>query len=63
MKSFQHIYSGIQKVINKSEPRDEYFDTVQGCLEHAIKVIHPANDFQTVISSRFVKILLLFVIA
>ncbi|XP_017028714.1 tRNA pseudouridine synthase-like 1 isoform X1 [Drosophila kikkawai] len=45
-------FRGIQKTINKSEPARLDTNTIQGCLELALRVFRPANEIQTVLSSR-----------
>ncbi|XP_016982196.1 tRNA pseudouridine synthase-like 1 isoform X2 [Drosophila rhopaloa] len=45
-------FRGIQKTINKLE--QSYLDTnsIQGCIELALRAFHPTNEIQTVLSSR-----------
>ncbi|XP_001352470.4 tRNA pseudouridine synthase-like 1 [Drosophila pseudoobscura] len=45
-------FRGIQKTINKLEPQSLDTNSVQGCLELALRVFHPTNEIQTVLSSR-----------
>lgn len=46
------IYSGLQKVINKSNPAPLDNSTVQSALELALGTLHPKNPIEVVISSR-----------
>ncbi|KAH8371065.1 hypothetical protein KR093_006087 [Drosophila rubida] len=45
-------FRGIQKTINKAEVPRLDTNTVQGALELALRVFHPTNEIQTVLSSR-----------
>ncbi|KAH8262346.1 hypothetical protein KR026_000018, partial [Drosophila bipectinata] len=45
-------FRGIQKTVNKSEEARLDTNTIQGCLELALRVFRPTNDIQTVLSSR-----------
>lgn len=44
--------SGIQKTVTKSEPGRLDTNSIQGCLELALRVFRPTNEIQTVLSSR-----------
>ncbi|KAH8274945.1 hypothetical protein KR018_001789 [Drosophila ironensis] len=45
-------FRGIQKTVNKSEQPRLDTNSIQGCLELALRVFHPTNEIQTVLSSR-----------
>ncbi|XP_050742224.1 tRNA pseudouridine synthase-like 1 isoform X2 [Drosophila biarmipes] len=46
------MHSGIQKTVNKLEQSRLDTQSIQGCLELALRVFHPINEIQTVLSSR-----------
>ncbi|KAI8039362.1 tRNA pseudouridine synthase-like 1 [Drosophila gunungcola] len=45
-------FRGIQKTVNKSEQSHLDTNSIQGCLELALRTFHPTNEIQTVLSSR-----------
>ncbi|ALC44076.1 CG34140, partial [Drosophila busckii] len=45
-------FRGIQKTVNKLEEARVDTHSIQGCLELALRVFHPKNEIQTVLSSR-----------
>ncbi|XP_037722928.1 tRNA pseudouridine synthase-like 1 [Drosophila subpulchrella] len=45
-------FRGIQKTVNKLEQSRLDTQSIQGCLELALRVFHPTNEIQTVLSSR-----------
>ncbi|EDW68781.2 tRNA pseudouridine synthase-like 1 [Drosophila virilis] len=45
-------FRGIQKTVNKLEEARLDTNSVQGCLELALRVFRPKNEIQTVLSSR-----------
>ncbi|XP_017057815.1 tRNA pseudouridine synthase-like 1 isoform X2 [Drosophila ficusphila] len=45
-------FRGIQKTVNKAEQPRLDTQSIQGCLELALRVFHPVNEIQTVLSSR-----------
>ncbi|KAH8349879.1 hypothetical protein KR084_008610 [Drosophila pseudotakahashii] len=45
-------FRGIQKTVNKLEQSRLDTNSIQGCLELALRVFHPTNEIQTVLSSR-----------
>ncbi|EDV95962.1 tRNA pseudouridine synthase-like 1 [Drosophila grimshawi] len=45
-------FRGIQKTINKLEEARLDTNSIQGCLELALRVFRPKNEIQTVLSSR-----------